>query len=323
MRISCLALVFGLLLGPGPVAAAAARTPVATPVLLKKSVVIEGAVLRLGDLFEGLAEAADTAIARAPAPGRRVELDARWLAAVATGYGIDWRPASALDSVVVRRASQVIDSARIEAALRDALAERGVTGDLSIVLDNPALSLNLPLDAAPSLGFAGLAHDPASGRFTAHLMAPAGTAPLARATVTGRVVRMVEVPVLRRRAMPGEVIARGDIDWQRRRADRLAGNLVLDPGRLVGKSPRRAIRAGEAVRAGDLREPVLVPRKSLVILRLETDRMVLTAQGRALEEGAGGQVIRVMNTKSNTVVNGVVVAAGTVRVLPAGAAIRN
>ena len=45
--------------------------------------------------------------------------------------------------------------------------------------------------------------------------------------------------------------------------------------------------------------------------------MVLTVQGRALEDGAAGQVVRVMNTKSNTVVNGVVVKAATVRVVQA------
>ena len=59
-----------------------------------KAVVLDGPVLRLGDLFDGLGEEAAREIARAPAPGRRVELDARWLAAVAKGYGVAWRPSS-------------------------------------------------------------------------------------------------------------------------------------------------------------------------------------------------------------------------------------
>jgi flagella basal body P-ring formation protein FlgA len=44
--------------------------------------------------------------------------------------------------------------------------------------------------------------------------------------------------------------------------------------------------------------------------------MRLTAQGRALQDGAAGEVIRVVNTKSNTTVTGVVVADGTVSVAP-------
>ena len=71
------------------------------------------------------------------------------------------------------------------------------------------------------------------------------------------------------------------------------------------------------MRTSDLREPVLVPRNSLVVLRLELNRMVLTVQGRALEDGAAGDVIRIRNTKSNTVVSGVVAETGTVRVQPA------
>jgi flagella basal body P-ring formation protein FlgA len=191
------------------------------------------------------------------------------------------------------------------------------------VLDNPGLRLHLPVDAEPTLGFSGLSYDPASGRFTARLVAPADAPPLAAATVTGRAVHMTEVPVLRRRGVPGEVITQADIDWLRVGARRLPGNVVVDSASLIGKSPRRAIRPGQPVRATDLREPVLVPKNSLIVLRLETDRMVLTAQGRALEDGASGQVIRVMNTKSNAIINGVVAESGTVRVLQTATAARN
>ncbi|MDH3473775.1 MAG: flagellar basal body P-ring formation chaperone FlgA, partial [Rhodospirillales bacterium] len=249
--------------------------------------------------------------------GRWVQLDARWLAALADGHGLDWQPASALDRVTVSRASQTLGPEAIEAALRDAFARRGLEGELEVLLDDPAASLRLPTRAEPSLAVAGLSLDPASGRFSAQIVAPAGPTPQARMTVTGRALVLAEVPVLSRRVAPGEVIGPGDLEWRSVPAERLAKNAVLDPANLLGKAPRRAIRPGEPVRATDLREPVLVAKNSLVTLRLETDRMVLTVQGRALEDGAAGQVVRVMNTKSNTVVNGVVVKAGTVRVVQA------
>ncbi len=203
------------------------------------------------------------------------------------------------------------------------MAARAVTGDIAVVLDNPGLRLHLPVDAEPSLDSSRLSYDPASGRFTARVTAPAGAPPLAVATVTGRAVQMTEVPVLQRRGLPGDIIARSDLDWLRVDARRLPGNVVVDPADLVGKSPRRAIRPGQPVRATDLREPVLVPKNSLVVLRLETERMVLTAQGRALEDGASGQVIRVKNTKSHAILNGVVADTGAVRVLRTAAATGN
>ena len=318
MRQPIAALTLSLILAAP---AAAGQAEVAGPVRLKPSVVVEDAVLRLGDLFDGLGEAAQTAVARAPAPGSRIELDARWLAALADGYGLAWRPDSALERAVVSRASQTIDGTRIEAALRDALAARGLDPDVSIVLDNPGVRLHLPVTAEATLGFAGLTHDPASGRFTARVVAPAGATPLTAATISGRAERMTEVPVLRRRMAPGEVITRNDLEWLRLSARRLAGNVEVDAANLIGKSPRRPIRPGRPVRAADLREPVLVPKNSLVLLRLETERMVLTAQGRALQDGASGEVIRVMNTKSNTIITGVVAGSGTVQVAQtAGAA---
>jgi flagella basal body P-ring formation protein FlgA len=318
MRPSIAALVLGLALAAP---AAADQVEAGGPVRLKPSVVVEDSVLRLGDLFDGLGELAETAVARAPAPGSRVELNARWLAALADGYGVAWQPDSALVGTVVARASRILDAPRIEIELRQALAARGLAGDFAIVLDDPGVRLHLPVSAEPTLGLTGLALDPASGRFTARVVAPAGTTPLATATITGRAERMTEVAVLRRRMVPGEVITRDDIEWLRLGAKRLAGNVVVDPASLIGQSPRRPIRPGKPVRAADLREPVLVPKNSLVVLRLETDRMVLTAQGRALQDGASGEVIRVMNTKSNTIITGVVAESGLVQVArTAGAA---
>ena len=77
------------------------------------------------------------------------------------------------------------------------------------------------------------------------------------------------------------------------------------------------MRAQNLVRTTDLQTPVVVGKNSLVTIRLETNRMQLSVQGRALEDGAAGDVVRVMNTKSNSVVNAVVVDTGSVVVVPA------
>jgi len=288
------------------------------PVLLKEKVVIDGSVVLLGDLFDGLGANGATPVARAPAPGTRVAVNARWLLAVARAYGIGWRPGSRLDGTVIERASIVIETQRIEAATIGALRQRGIDGRLSLVLDNPVTRIHLPTDAEPSLLVAGLNHNPETGRFTAHLIAPAEGTPLVRITISGRAIEMIEIPVLRRRMLPGEVIGERDIAWQDARADRISRNVVRDPVNLVGKSPRRPIRAEKPVLSSELRQPVLVSKNSLVTIRLQTARMVLTARGRAMEPGAKGDVIRVVNTKSNQIISASVTASGTVEVVPGG-----
>src|SRR5918999_2827177 len=189
--------------------AARADLPADPTVALRTSVVVEEPVVRLGDLFEGLGERADTAIAHAPVPGARLQLDAQSLARLARAYGVPWKPRSPLESAIVERASQVIDGHRIQDELAAALAGR-IEGDFSIVLDNPAVRLHLPTGSPGSIALNGLAYDPPSDRFSATIVASAEGAVLAYATVTGRVARMAEVPVLRRRMMPGEVIAMSD-----------------------------------------------------------------------------------------------------------------
>jgi flagella basal body P-ring formation protein FlgA len=289
-----------------------------TPVFLKAQIVIEGPVVHLGDLFEGLDENAATPVARAPAPGSRVAVNARWLLAVAKAYAVPWRPRSQLDGTTIERASIVIGTRRIEGATIDALRQRGIDGRLSLVLDNPVTRILLPTDAASTLLVAGLKHNPATGRFTAHLIAPAEGTPLARITVSGRAIELIEVPVLRKRMMPGEVIRETDIAWQDVRADRIARNVVLDPINLVGMSPRRPVRAEKPVLISELRQPVLVPKNSLVTIRLQTARMVLTTRGRAMEQGAKGDVIRVVNTASNQIISASVTESGIVAVIPGG-----
>lgn len=294
--------------------ASAAHSSLDQPVALKSHVVVDDSVVRLGDLFNGLTEQAKIAIARAPAPGARLQAGAHWLAEVAQAHGLRWQPRSMLDTVVIERASQVIDGERIRGELEAALVQRGIDHDFSLVLDNPAVTIYLPTDAPPSLTLAGLAYDPASGRFTASVVAPAEGAALANATVTGRVVRMIEVPVLRRRIGAGEIIGRSAIDWRRVEAGRISRTTLLDPNAMIGMSVRRGIGAGAMVRSTDLQQPVVVAKNSIVTIKLQTKRMELTAQGRALEDGAIGDLIRVMNTRSHKVIIAAVHGTSSVRV---------
>ncbi len=297
--------------------AMADQTEIRTPVSLKEHVVVQGDVVHLGDIFYGLEERADTAIARAPEPGAKVELNARWLQALAQGYDLPWRPSSRLARVVVERASHVIDADLISALVADRIADGERRGDISVVLDNPAVRLHLPADLEPSLTLVGFAHDAGSGRFRAQVGAPADS-PSVQTFVSGRAIEMREVPVLRRNVAPGETIRQQDVTWARVRGDRLARNVVTAAEELVGKSPRRPVSVQQPLRADELRDPVVVAKNSLVLVKLKTDRMQLTAQGRALEDGIQGGVIRVMNTKSNVVINAVVVDSGTVQVPSAG-----
>lgn len=284
-----------------------------TIITLNRDVVVEGEIVRLGDIFSGLDEKAETAIARAPALGKKVPVGVRWLTAVAQKYALPWRASSRLDKAVIQRAVNIISPQQINSHVKEALAGEGLQHNATLEFDTPAVQMILPREQGAGVAITSISYDSTSGRFTAQLAAPAVGVPVAKTTVRGRAIRIVEVPVLRRRIEAGEVIRSDDLEWINHRADRLMRNALLDSESIIGKSARRPIGAGLVLKTSELRTPEIVAKNSLVTIRLETERMVLTAQGRAMEAGTMGEAIQVMNTKSNSIISAEVVGQGIVR----------
>lgn len=302
MRRLAAALVLALLV---PAAAAVGAVPV-----LRDSVVVDDDLIRLGDLFDGIGERADVAVAPAPRLGRRGVYDATWLLSVARAHDLAWRPQTRFDRIVVKRASHAVSAGRIEdaveAAIAEADAERGRTRKIRVELDNPNFEIHVPPGPRPEIAVRDLRLNGAAGRFSADIAVAARPGGPLATSVSGRVFEIVEVPVLQRSVPPGEVISKADLEWVELRSDMVRRNSVVAADEMVGKTPRRRATPGVPLRRGDLRTPVVVRKGSLVTMVLETRAMQLTAQGRAVEDGAQGAVIKVMNTQSRTVVEAVV-----------------
>jgi flagella basal body P-ring formation protein FlgA len=296
-------------------AVACLATPArAEQVILREAVAVNGGYVRLGDLFTNAGDKSDVIVAYAPAPGKRAIFDARWLYRVARGHRLSWRPLSPHDQVVVRRNSQVISREEIEDHILAALMEKGVGADTQVVLSNRSMRLHVPGDGNATIEVEDIALDRRSGRFSAIVAAPAGEPTAKRSRITGRLFQMTEVPVLNRRKASNQVIGKSDVTYKLIRSDRIHRDVVLDAQDLIGRAPRRTIRDGVPIRVGDVRHPVMVDKGSVVTMVLETPMMTLTAQGRALEDGSDGDTIRITNSQSSSVVQGVVVGAGKVRV---------
>jgi len=300
--------------------AAAAEASLDQPVILRDVAAISGNLVRLGDLFINAGEKALREVGYAPAPGRRMVFDARTLYRLARAHGLDWTPMSLHDKAVIQRESIVVSGADIENRILTALPESGIQADeVEVELNNPMMKLHLPADAVETVEVEGLNYSAGNGRFSAILTVPGDGLSVQRVRVAGRVHRISGVPVLARRVMRGDIISERDIDWLQLRSGRIPHNTVLDAASLVGLSPKRTLRAGAPIRISEVQQPVLVSKGAHVTLVLETPSMMLTARGRALENGGRGDIIQVTNAQSHTVVEGVVTSAGTVAVSPSGA----
>jgi len=301
--------VFGLAVA---IATAAQAAPV-----LRNSVTVNDEMVRVGDIFEDAGDKANIAVAAAPKFGRSAIYDAEWLSNVARANGLDWHPASRLDRVTVQRAAQAVAAAQIEDALRNAvgkqIGDRGGSRKVQVAVDSRGIALYADPGAESGIQIRDLWLDRDGSHFTATVAA--SDLPGAQtATVSGRVYELTSVPVLTRRIAANDVVKPGDIRFIEVRGDSLPSDTITDADALVGMSPRRYVTDGVPVHAGDFRAPIVVTKNTLVTMVLQTPSMLLTAQGRAVEEGAMGEVIKVMNTHSKMTVDAVVEGASRVRV---------
>jgi flagella basal body P-ring formation protein FlgA len=75
---------------------------------------------------------------------------------------------------------------------------------------------------------------------------------------------------------------------------------------------RRMLHAGEALRADDVRHPVVVTKGQTITMLFHAPGVDLTAMGRAMGEGGVGDTITVQNPSSFRMINGVISGPGTV-----------
>jgi flagella basal body P-ring formation protein FlgA len=296
------------------VMACLAMPAAAGTVSLRPAVDVKSGDVRLGDVFDGVDPQIDRVIARAPEPGRKVTYDVLTLIKLAQQYRLDWQPRTQGDKSVITRASTEITQDMIAATLTGILKQKGVNGTISIVFDNRSFELNLPHDQAPDFVLEDVEYVAESKRFKALLVAAPDSANPVTATVTGRALVQLEIPVLAHAVEIGQTIGDRDIILVNVGEDRAGGDVILDPRKIAGMQPRRNLQEGVPIRLRDLMPPRIINKGMIVTMKIETQNMQITSQGRALADGALGDVVRVTNTQSNRIVEAIVEGPGIVRI---------
>ncbi|WP_193315534.1 flagellar basal body P-ring formation chaperone FlgA [Janthinobacterium aquaticum] len=144
-------------------------------------------------------------------------------------------------------------------------------------------------------------------RFVASCPVPGGWRyeMLARAVVTAKVV-VTTAPVTANTPLQA-----GDITLARRDVTLISDSVSSIPA-VVAQSSRRSLRAGEVLREGQLASPVLVKSGSAVNIVAHREQIQVSMAGEAMDAGAAGEVIRVRNASSGTIIRARVLETGLV-----------
>ncbi len=308
MRFFSALLIGCLLLAAVPVCAG-------VPVSLRGAPEVRSNNVRLSDVFDGIPSDLDRDIALAPEPGRSVTYDARVLARLAEQYRLVWQPQNGQDMITIARATTFVKGEEVAEKVREKLKESGFDNQnkYEVSLDNKTLSIAFAAEKEPTYHLDHFSYDPRTKRFRTELRVDEGRTPL-RQNITGRINVKHKVPVLVRRLQSGMVIGEHDIDWLELADNQIGPDVLVTKERVVGQELTRDMSENILLRSRDVMPPRLISRGNLVTLKIQTPLMLITAQGRALDDGARGTVIRVKNAQSNRIVEGVVEDSGVVRV---------
>jgi flagella basal body P-ring formation protein FlgA len=114
---------------------------------------------------------------------------------------------------------------------------------------------------------------------------------------------------------PGELISAGRVEEVDVTNPNLNGGYAQKLAEVTGMVSKRTLLPGRTITLAALREPYAVTRGTPIRLTFTMGSMTISAGGTPLEDAAIGDVIRVRNTDSGMIINGTVMADGTIQVM--------
>ncbi|MDF0518470.1 flagellar basal body P-ring formation chaperone FlgA [Bradyrhizobium yuanmingense] len=296
--------------------AAAANDFIAAPTL-RASVSVTSDVVRIGDLIDNAGSAALIPVYRSPDLGTTGTLTVGQVLSVLRAKQVIGVMTGDIKEVQVTRLARTLASKDIENAVAAALERRFGLGDaanITITFDRSVAEMRLDASNSGALQPVATRYDARSGRFDiAFEIANDGNAAPTKLRFTGTAIETVEVAVLTRDIDRTELLKSSDLSLERRPKAEVAGE-AASRDRSIGMQLRRAMRAGTPIRAADLVRPDFVVRDQAVTIIYQVPGLYLTTRGKAVESGAEGDTVSVLNLQSKRTLTGIVTGRGQVTV---------
>ncbi len=272
-------------------------------VTLKEHSNVSDDVIRLSDLFHDIKSNADRVLGASPRPGQEMIINARTLQRVSIALGIDWRPSSIAERVVITREATIIKQDKITEKIKRALIDKIGTDNFKLSLTSAHSQIVLPPSMPADFEIQSLDINHESNWFEAKIAAPSVQNAHTSKVIMGKIKHMTQVPALKTSLRNGNVITLDNIQMIDVPTSALNQEIYLIAQDLIGLTPKRVMAAGSIIKVNDLQEPRVVSRGENVTILYQQGPLILTATGKAMQNGYKGEMIRVTNAQSSKTVD--------------------
>lgn len=284
--------------------------------VLRSQVMTLSDIVTVGDFYSNAGLIGQKPLFRSPDLGTSGNVDASLVASRARAAGLTSAGTDGLRTVVVFRGATRLNRDQLAGLVRTAIISRRAGLDpkaLDIkLLQAPDEVLADPKAAEP-VRVDRIEWSESTGYFTLHAIVAEefGTRVM---TLTGVATEMIDVAVLLQPIRRGDILKEDDTGIVRMPRNKVPAGALDDVSELIGKEARTTVRANAPLSRRDFQRPIMIRRGEKVTVVFEMAGMKLTSRAQAMDEGAKGDVIDVMNLQSRRIVPATVLSRGQVRV---------
>jgi flagellar basal body P-ring formation protein FlgA len=285
---------------------------------LRRVATVTSDVVRIGDLVDDAGTSANVPIFRSPDIGTTGTVAAIQVLQALRSHDLSDVKTNGIEAIEVTRPGRAVTKKDIEARVVRSLGAQFRSAEaknIAVFFDRDVQPIYVEPSVTADLQVTNAYFDARSGRFDITLEIP-GSALTRRASLhySGTMMEMAEAAVLTRSLARGELVRNSDIMLVRKPKSDLKNDAIDTLDHLVGMEARTAIPAGQPLRQADLIKPERIKRDESITLIYEVPGILLTCRGKALESGADGDVISVLNVQSKRTVQGTVTGPGRVTI---------
>jgi len=293
-------------------------------ILIKETATVTGDTVKLGDIavFTPKGDARipmlrEEAISAAPAPGRDLSLNSRFLIYRLSGLmsGDHHVRIKVPQMLLVHRNGQMVSAKKMTDLFKQYVFSRAPWDRKEMKLESVRTPGPVLLPCGHlSWDIQGRGEEDFVGDVSLVISFSVDGRLYRKVPVSGRILVSRKVVKTVRKIRKGEMIVAGDVVELYEDTMRSGGTEVRSRKAVVGKRAARTLQEGQVLSREMVEDPPTVRKGDRVIIRAENGAVAVSALGKVLEDGRSGEQVKVVNISSGKELFADVICPGQVRV---------